>query len=250
MRDETDQRAAAATTFDRRQVLQLSGGVSAAIGMALLPGELAQAAPRGEYPFTLGVASGDPAPDGFVLWTRLAPHPLRSHTGMPDRAVSVDWEVATDEAMKHVVRSGTAYAPAQLAHSVHVEVEGLKPRPLVLVPVPRRRREQPRSAARRRSRAGRSAPTSCGSPSPRARTTSTGYYTAYEHMAEDDLDLVVPPRRLHLRVRDEPPAGPEASRCPTGRQRDQDAARLPHPPRAVQDRPAISRRRTPAAPGS
>src|SRR5207248_7884639 len=27
-------------------------------------------------PFTLGVASGDPSPDGAVLWTRLAPDPL------------------------------------------------------------------------------------------------------------------------------------------------------------------------------
>lgn len=31
-----------------------------------------------EYPFSLGVASGDPWPDGFVLWTRLAPAPPAS----------------------------------------------------------------------------------------------------------------------------------------------------------------------------
>ncbi len=72
---ETDHDPTSATTLDRRQFVQLSGGVSAAIGLALLPGEMAQAAPRGGYPFTLGVASGDPAPDGFVLWTRLAPQP-------------------------------------------------------------------------------------------------------------------------------------------------------------------------------
>jgi phosphodiesterase/alkaline phosphatase D-like protein len=29
-------------------------------------------------PFTLGVASGEPAPDGVVIWTRLAPHPSRT----------------------------------------------------------------------------------------------------------------------------------------------------------------------------
>jgi alkaline phosphatase D len=84
------------------------------------------AAPRGGDPFTLGVASGDPAPDGFVLWTRLAPNPLEYHTGMPNKAVSVDWQVATDEAMTQVVRSGTALAPAELAHAVHVEVAGLE----------------------------------------------------------------------------------------------------------------------------
>ena len=36
----------------------------------------------GDYPFTLGVASGDPTPDGVVLWTRLAPRPLDGG-GMP-----------------------------------------------------------------------------------------------------------------------------------------------------------------------
>ena len=107
---ETDLEGPSATTLDRRQFVQLSGGVSAAIGLALLPGEMARAAPRGGYPFTLGVASGDPAPDGFVLWTRLAPNPLKYHTGMPNGAVWVDWQVATDEGMKHVVRSGKALA--------------------------------------------------------------------------------------------------------------------------------------------
>ncbi|MCZ9345539.1 PhoD-like phosphatase N-terminal domain-containing protein, partial [Streptomyces sp. TRM76130] len=32
--------------------------------------------------FSLGVASGDPLPDGVVLWTRLAPDPLAGG-GMP-----------------------------------------------------------------------------------------------------------------------------------------------------------------------
>jgi alkaline phosphatase D len=31
------------------------------------------------YPFSLGIASGDPAADGFVIWTRLAPEPLEPH---------------------------------------------------------------------------------------------------------------------------------------------------------------------------
>ena len=30
-------------------------------------------------PFSLGIASGDPSPDGFVIWTRLAPVPLEPH---------------------------------------------------------------------------------------------------------------------------------------------------------------------------
>ena len=39
-------------------------------------------------PFTLGIASGDPLPDSVVLWTRLAPAPLKTDGGMPDRALS------------------------------------------------------------------------------------------------------------------------------------------------------------------
>ncbi len=49
-------------------------------------------------PFTLGVASGDPLPDGVVLWTRLAPEPTNDDGlgGMPEKVVPVQLEVATD----------------------------------------------------------------------------------------------------------------------------------------------------------
>ena len=50
-----------------------------------------------DYPFKLNVASGDPEPDGVVLWTRLAPKPLEGG-GMPAEPVRTRWEVATDEA--------------------------------------------------------------------------------------------------------------------------------------------------------
>ncbi len=36
-------------------------------------------------PFTSGVASGDPSPSGFVLWTRLAPEPLQGG-GLSERS--------------------------------------------------------------------------------------------------------------------------------------------------------------------
>ncbi|MHC5719846.1 MAG: PhoD-like phosphatase N-terminal domain-containing protein, partial [Nostoc sp.] len=61
------------------------------------------------YPFSLGVASGDPLPDGVVIWTRLAPNPL-SGGGMPLVNVPVRWQVALDENMKQVVRQGTVLA--------------------------------------------------------------------------------------------------------------------------------------------
>jgi alkaline phosphatase D len=79
------------------------------------------------YPFSLGVASGDPAPDGFVIWTKLAPSPLAHGGGMPKKPVDVEWSVANDERMTTVVASGTATAHPELGHAVHVEVGGLDP---------------------------------------------------------------------------------------------------------------------------
>ena len=71
-------------------------------------------------PFSLGVASGYPAPDGMVLWTRLA-------GALAPSPVPVGWEVAADEAMQSIVLSGTTSAEAAWAHSVHVEARGLEP---------------------------------------------------------------------------------------------------------------------------
>jgi alkaline phosphatase D len=79
------------------------------------------------YPFSLGVASGDPAPDGFVIWTKIAPKPLERGGGMPKRPVEVEWSVATDERMRQGVRKGTAVAHPELGHAVHVEIGGLEP---------------------------------------------------------------------------------------------------------------------------
>ena len=78
-------------------------------------------------PFALGVASGDPAPDGFVLWTKIAPRPFERGGGMPRKAVEVTWAVATDERMRQVTQQGTAMAHPELGHAVHVEVGGLEP---------------------------------------------------------------------------------------------------------------------------
>ena len=114
----------------RRTVLTGAGVLSASL---LLPSPTALAAPGqvrsgGGLPpdlFTLGVASGDPLPDGVVLWTRLAPVPLLGG-GMPARAVPVGWEVATDERFRRVVRRGTVVARPEDAHAVHAEVSGLR----------------------------------------------------------------------------------------------------------------------------
>ena len=173
--------------LDRRRFVAMTGAGCAAL--ALLPGEDALAAPRlGADPFALGVASGDPRPDGFVLWTRLAPDPLNGG-GMPDRPVPVRWQVAADEGMRLVVRRGTALAVPALAHSVHVEVEGLLPGRDYFYrftvggeesSVGRTRTAPPRGRHLERLRF---AFCTC-------QNWSDGYHTAFRHMAEEELDVV------------------------------------------------------------
>lgn len=106
----------------------LLGASSLALFAGLAPARGVRAAPPlAGYPFTLGVAAGDPWPDGFVIWTRLAPRPLHEHGGMPMVAVPVKWQVAEDAHFARVVRSGEYLARPELGHSVHVEVAGLQP---------------------------------------------------------------------------------------------------------------------------
>ena len=110
--------------FDRRTLIKSAGQLALIAGLA--PQRLL-AAPLGAYPFMLGVASGDPWPDGFVIWTRLAPRPLEEHGGMPHAAVPVGWEVSEDARFTRIARKGETLARPELAHSVHVELSGLKP---------------------------------------------------------------------------------------------------------------------------
>lgn len=80
-----------------------------------------------EYPFSLGIASGEPWPDGFVIWTRIAPEPMELHGGMGMAPLPVQWEVGADDKFATVVARGEEIARPELAHSVHVEVTGLQP---------------------------------------------------------------------------------------------------------------------------
>lgn len=181
------------TTYSRRGFLGAAGGLAGLAAIAALPAEPAMASPRfSAYPFTLGVASGDPLPDGVVLWTRLAPQPLApdGSGGMPPRGVPVQWQVAADPAMRRVVRRGTALASPELAHSVHVEVAGLEPG---------REYYYQFTAGPERSTVGRTrtAP-ALGSSLQRfsfafasCQDYQSGYYPAYGGMAQEDIDLVV-----------------------------------------------------------
>lgn len=126
---------------ERRRLLRMA--VAAAVPGAWRPGSgLAQPALAAD-PFMLGVASAPGAGDGVVLWTRIAPQvaaqiarfsslgtedyvAARRGFVAPEGTLDVRWELATDEAFRTIVRRGTSPALAELAHSVHVELEGLE----------------------------------------------------------------------------------------------------------------------------
>ena len=178
--------------IDRRRFLAAGGAAAALVVADRLAGAWPTPAQRGGYPFTLGVASGDPAPDGVVLWTRLATQPLVADGGMAARAVPVDWQVAADPRFGRIVRGGAVLAKPAQAHTVHVEVEGLEPARTwwyrfraggELSPVGRTRTLPAPGASPGRLAL---AVVSC-------QHYEHGYYTAYQHLAQEDLDLV-----LHL----------------------------------------------------
>jgi len=134
-------------------------------------------------PFGLGVASGYPTASGVVLWTRLI------GTSSPD-PVEVAWEIASDDSMKTVVRSGKTLANSEWAHSIHVDAQGL---------------EADRWYWYRFTAANAQSPIGRTRTAPAAAVQSSrlrfgfascqhyeqGYFNAYRHMVADDPDLMV-----------------------------------------------------------
>ena len=174
--------------MDRRYFLFRAGALVAATQTSR--GQLRRGTPVPSFsdnPFTLGVASGDPAPGGFVLWTRLARDPLHGG-GMPHLPVDVHWQVAEDEGMQRVVQKGTSVATPSLGHSVHVEVEGLRPDRWYWYRFWVAGEESVVGRSRTAPTAGNQdlafAVASC-------QHYEHGLFTAYRHMAEQDLDLVI-----------------------------------------------------------
>ena len=177
-----------AKTLDRRNLIKTAGSLAILAGISPAP---LFARPLGANPFTLGVAAGDPWPDGFVIWTRLAPRPLDEHSGMPAARIPVRWEVAEDAACTRIVRSGETLAMPELGHSVHVEVAGLQPhRPYWyhfavagsdVSPVGMARTAPARDALVDRVRIGVAG----------CQHYEVGHYDAWAHLADEpDLDLI------------------------------------------------------------
>lgn len=171
-------------TLSRRSFL----GASA--GLLLSPRALATKRPLAEDPFTLGVASGYPIPDGVTLWTRLAPRPFAPMGGMDGQAVIVHWEMAHDEDFRQPIARGEASAEAAWGYSVHVDVRGLAAGRWYFY----RFHVGGSTSAVGRTR---TAP-ALTEVAPRLRMGLAccqhyehGYFSAYRHLLADDPDLVV-----------------------------------------------------------
>ncbi|WP_322515641.1 alkaline phosphatase D family protein [Rhodopseudomonas palustris] len=177
--------------FDRRTLLRgaLGAGLAGALPAAAEAAEAAERVVFKSNPFTLGIASGDPAPDGFVLWTRLAPEPLEPRGGMTIQAVEVTVEIADDAAMTRVLRSETAIARLELAHSVHVEVEGLSPARDYFYRFRAGDAESPIGRARTLP-APRETPAQLRFAAAGCQLWEGGFYTAWRAIADDQLDFV------------------------------------------------------------
>ena len=175
--------------LDRR--LLLAGGAALSLTVGMPGASAATPRPRLDYPFTLGIASGDPDASGIVLWTRLAPRPFDPDWGMHGvRRVPVRWRVAEDARMRHVVARGVALADEEWAHSVHVEVKGLRPG---------REYHYQFEAAGHLSARGRTktAPADDADIGELSFATVScqaydyGFFTSYPHILADDPDFVV-----------------------------------------------------------
>ncbi|APE21253.1 MULTISPECIES: alkaline phosphatase D family protein [Streptomyces] len=193
--EHSEELRAAARHFGRRRFLTVTGAAAALAFATQLPAAGSAAAAEldgrriSEDPFTLGVASGDPLPGSVLLWTRLAPRPFEPGGGLPAQRVSVHWELARDERFTRTVRRGRATAHPEFSHTAHVEVEHLDPGREFFY----RFRVGDWTSPVGRTRTA---------PAPWARTGGLklaavscqayhdGYFTAYGHLAREDVDVV------------------------------------------------------------
>ena len=143
--------------------------------------------------FHHGVASGDPLPEGILLWTRVTPTSGDLPGSGLGADVAVNWELAEDSGFLRVAARGTVVTSAARDHTVKAAPTGLKPATSywyrfvsggVTSPVGRTKTAPAAGAALDRLRLGI---VSCAN-------LQAGFFTAYRHLADrGDLDVV-----LHL----------------------------------------------------
>ncbi|MBE2320492.1 alkaline phosphatase D family protein [Solirubrobacter sp. CPCC 204708] len=192
-KDELAEARPEALLGTRRRFLTLAGAATVLALSTRLPGSgtaYSSARTLSGYPFTLGIASGDPLPDSVVLWTRLAPEALVPFGGMPYAPVDVEWELAHDEAFRRIAARGVEVAWPEVGHSVHVDVKGLEPGREYFYRFVAGGERSPIGRTRTAPAAGNGAlkfaMVSC-------QSWHAGFYTAYKHLVNEDVDVV-----LHL----------------------------------------------------
>ena len=140
--------------------------------------------------FALGVASGDPLPRSVILWTRLVADLAADDGGVGTAPLPVRWEVASDEEFVDMVVDGTALAEPALGHSVHVEAGHLQPDNTYWYRFKLGDRTSPVGRTR-------TAPADDADPAglrfafASCQNFQDGHWTPYEHMAGEELDLVL-----------------------------------------------------------
>jgi len=157
----------------------------AASGAALWAPAAARAQSNG-YHFTLGVASGSPRDTSVVLWTRLAPNPLRGG-GMPAGRTSVRYRVCVDETMRTPVRDGVVATSHEDAHAVHVTLKGLEPGREYWYQFHYGEDDSPIGRTRTTSAKDATARVALAS----CQSWEAGYWAAYRDMAEWAPDCVI-----------------------------------------------------------
>ncbi|MET3987642.1 alkaline phosphatase D family protein [Streptomyces sp. PvR034] len=183
-----------ATEPRRRTVVKAAAGVAALAPFAATAalGSVAHAAETAPA-FLHGVASGDPLPDGVLLWTRVTPTAEAVPGSGLGPTTRVDWEVAEDQGFTRITASGSLTTSAAADHTVKADVRGLRPQTTYWYRF---------TAGTTVSPVGRTrtAPV-VGAPVPGVRfgvvscaNWEAGYFSVYRHLAaRTDLDAV-----LHL----------------------------------------------------
>ncbi|WHM39138.1 alkaline phosphatase D family protein [Streptomyces sp. BPTC-684] len=182
------------TSTPTRRTVVKAAAATAVVAAPLVAGATAAVADSASAPaFLHGVASGDPLPDGILLWTRVTPAPdaVPGSGKGPDTEVS--WEIAEDKGFSRIVAQGRTTATAASDHTVKADVRGLRPATAywyrfaagtALSPVGRTLTAPATDAAAANVRFG---VVSCSN-------WESGYFSAYRHLAaRSDLDAV-----LHL----------------------------------------------------
>ena len=175
-----------ANSVSRRNLLALSAAATAAACSQAKPKAFENIAELDtKSVFQHGVASGDPAQDGFVIWTRVTPQ-------RRGEDVEVNWMVDETNTVKSsiAVQTGTIIARAATDYTVKVTLFGLKPNQNYIFVFNAAKNQivgNCKTLPEGKTKSAKFAVVSCAN-------FQAGYFNVYDHIARrEDIDAV-----LHL----------------------------------------------------